>query len=117
MILLQVLFLFSVSSAAFSLDTEWWKHANIYEIYLKSFKDNDGDGIGDIKGVISKLDYLVEIGVDTIYLPPFYPSSGADGGYDITDYKAIDPIYGTMEDFELLMKEIKSRGKLITVSR
>ncbi|XP_065224385.1 maltase 1-like [Planococcus citri] len=99
-----------ISSGVLALDREWWKHATVYEIYLKSYKDSDGDGIGDIKGLISKLDYLAEIGVDTIYLVPFYPSSHTDGGYDITDYKGIDPVYGTIEDFELLMKEIKARG-------
>ena len=95
----------------FGLNTEWWRHANIYEIYLKSFKDSDGDGMGDIKGVISKLDYLVDIGVDTIYMPPFFTSPLVDGGYDISDYKGIDSNYGTMEDFEQLMKELKSRGR------
>ncbi|XP_065225150.1 maltase 1-like [Planococcus citri] len=93
-----------------ALDKTWWKHACIYEIYLKSFKDSDGDGIGDLKGLISKLNYLADIGIDTIYMPPFFPSSKADGGYDITDFKGIDPIFGTMEDFEQLMKEMKSRG-------
>ncbi|XP_065222181.1 maltase 2-like [Planococcus citri] len=105
-----VSFLFFVLEAAVALDTEWWKHATIYQIFLKSFKDNDGDGAGDIKGLISKLPYLTETGIDTVYIQPFYPSSGIDGGYDVTDYKAIDPIYGTMEDFEELMRETKSRG-------
>ena len=100
-----------ILSGSLALDREWWKHATLYEIYLRSFKDSDGDGVGDIKGLISKLDYLVEIGVDTIYLVPFFPSSGADCGYDITDYKGIDPQFGTMEDFEVLMKEIKARGE------
>ncbi|XP_065223126.1 maltase 1-like [Planococcus citri] len=99
-----------IISDVFALDKEWWKHANIYEIYLRSFKDSDGDGIGDINGLISKLDYLVYIGVDTLYLTPFYPSSMADGGYDITDYKEIDSVYGTMEDFEQLMKEMNKKG-------
>ncbi|XP_065225101.1 maltase A2-like [Planococcus citri] len=96
-------------SGAFAFDKDWWKHASIYQIYTRSFKDSDGDGIGDINGIISKLDYLVDIGVDTLYLNPFYPSAMADGGYDITDYKGIDPVYGTMEDFEKLIKELKSR--------
>ncbi|XP_065224274.1 maltase 1-like [Planococcus citri] len=99
----------TVICGVFSLDKEWWKHASIYEIYLRSFKDSDGDGIGDIQGLISKLDYLVEIGVDTIYMTPFYPSAMADGGYDVTDYKGIYHEYGTMDDFDQLMKEIKSR--------
>lgn len=107
----QIIILSSFIWCVSSLDTEWWKHASIYQIYPKSFKDSDGDGIGDFKGIISKLDYLVDIGIDTIYVNPFHPSSKADGGYDITNYKAVDPIYGTMEDFEQLMKELKSRGR------
>ncbi|XP_065223127.1 probable maltase [Planococcus citri] len=106
----QILFSSLVIAGVFGSDNEWWKHANIYEIYLRSFKDSDGDGIGDIKGLIFKLDYLVDIGVDTVYLTPFYPSSMADGGYDITDYKGIDSVYGTMQDFEELMKEMNAKG-------
>ena len=106
----KILSLLLTICGSFAIDKEWWKHATIYQIYPKSFKDSDGDGIGDFKGIISKLDYLAGIGVDTIYINPFHPSSGIDGGYDITDFKAIDPIYGTMEDFERLIKEMRSRG-------
>ncbi|XP_065224719.1 alpha-glucosidase-like [Planococcus citri] len=95
---------------ALALDTEWWKHATIYQIMLRSFQDSDGDGIGDIRGLISRLDYLVEIGVDTVYIMPFYPASGFDDGYDIKNFKEIDPVYGTMQDFEELMSEMQSRG-------
>ncbi|XP_065224400.1 maltase A2-like [Planococcus citri] len=95
---------------ALSLDTEWWKYGTIYQILLRSFQDSDGDGIGDIKGLMSRLDYLVEIGIDTVYIMPFYLASGVDTGYDIINYKKIDPDYGTMEDFEELMREMKSRG-------
>ncbi|XP_065223684.1 maltase 2-like [Planococcus citri] len=109
----QVSILLLFVSGVLTFDTDWWKHASIYEIYLKSFKDSDGDGIGDINGLISKLDYLVDIGIDTIYLAPFYPSPMVDGGYDITDFKGIEPTYGTMQDFERLIKEMKSRGLLL----
>ncbi|XP_065223167.1 maltase 2-like [Planococcus citri] len=93
-----------------AVDRNWWKHATMYEVFLKSFKDSNGDGIGDIKGVTSKLDYFVDIGVDTVWITPYFPSSGADGGYDITDFYGIDSTYGTMEDFDELMREMKRRG-------
>ena len=93
-----------------AIDKEWWKHASIYQIYLRSFQDSNGDGIGDFKGLTSRLDYLVDIGIDTVYIMPYYLSSWIDGGYDIIDYRAIDPVYGTMEDFEELMREMKARG-------
>src|SRR5579859_8251864 len=74
----------------------WWKHAVIYEIYPRSFQDSNGDGIGDINGIASRLDYLKDLGVDAIWITPMYPSPGVDYGYDIADYTAIDPEYGTM---------------------
>ncbi|XP_065224136.1 maltase A2-like [Planococcus citri] len=108
--LYQIVTLLTFVFGVLALDKEWWKHATIYQILLRSFQDSNGDGIGDIKGLISRLDYLKDIGIDTVYIMPFYPSSGIDGGYDIVDYKGIDPAYGTMEDFEELMREMKSRG-------
>ncbi|XP_065222155.1 maltase 2-like [Planococcus citri] len=97
-------------SSCWSVDRTWWKYATMYEVFLKSFKDSNGDGIGDLKGITSKLDYFVDIGVDTIWVTPFYPSSGADAGYDITDFCGIDSTYGTMADFEQLLREMKLRG-------
>jgi len=88
---------------------EWWKHAVIYEIYPRSFQDSDGDGIGDIKGITSRLDYLHDLGIDAIWITPMYPSPGVDYGYDISDYTAIDPVYGTMADFDRLVSEAKKR--------
>ena len=79
---------------------EWWRHAVIYEIYPRSFQDSDGDGVGDIKGITSRLDYLHDLGIDAIWITPMYPSPGIDYGYDISDYTAIDPLYGTMADFD-----------------
>src|SRR5580658_10797448 len=89
---------------------EWWRHAVIYEIYPRSFQDSDGDGIGDIKGIASRLDYLHDLGVDAIWITPMYPSPGVDYGYDISDYTAIDPAYGTMADFDTLVAEAKKRN-------
>jgi alpha-glucosidase len=89
---------------------EWWKHAVIYEIYPRSFQDTDGNGIGDLKGIIARLDYLHELGIDAIWLTPMYPSPGVDYGYDISDYTAIEPMYGTMADFDTLVAEAKKRG-------
>jgi alpha-glucosidase len=89
---------------------EWWRHAVIYEIYPRSFQDSDGDGIGDIKGITSRLDYLHDLGIDAIWITPMYPSPGIDYGYDISDYTAIDPLYGSMADFDNLVAEAKKRG-------
>jgi alpha-glucosidase len=88
----------------------WWKHGVIYEIYPRSFQDTDGDGIGDIKGITSRLDYIKDLGVDAIWITPMYPSPQIDFGYDISDYVAIDPQYGTMADFEHMTAEAKRRN-------
>lgn len=88
----------------------YWKESIIYEIYPRSFKDSNGDGIGDLPGILSKIDYLSELGIDTVWLTPIYASPDIDHGYDISDYYAIQPEYGTMEDFELLLKELHQRG-------
>jgi len=91
-------------------DSQWWKHAVIYEIYPRSFGDSNGDGIGDLKGIIDHLDYLQGLGVDAIWMTPFYPSPQVDFGYDISDYGAIDPQYGTMADFDRLVAEARKRN-------
>ena len=88
----------------------WWKEAVAYQVYPRSFNDSNGDGIGDLPGLIEKLDYLKTLGVDYIWMTPFYVSPQKDNGYDIADYYKIDPRYGTMEDFEELVKEAKSRN-------
>ena len=87
----------------------WWKKATVYQIYPKSFKDSNNDGIGDINGIIEKLDYLYYLGVDLLWLTPMYVSPQRDNGYDIEDYYNIDPKYGTMSDFEKLLKEAHKR--------
>jgi alpha-glucosidase len=89
--------------------TEWWRHAVIYELYPRSFQDSNGDGVGDLKGITSRLDYLHDLGIDAIWITPMYPSPGIDYGYDISDYVAIDPLYGSMEDFDKLVAEAKKR--------
>ncbi len=90
--------------------TEFWKSGTVYQIYPRSFCDSDGDGVGDIKGIISKLDYLQSLGIDIIWLSPVYKSPNDDNGYDISDYKDIQPEFGTMADFDLLLSEAKARG-------
>ena len=88
----------------------WWDHAVLYEIYPRSFQDSNGDGIGDINGITSRLDYLKDLGIDAIWITPMYPSPGVDYGYDISNYTAIDPEYGTMADFDHMVAEAKTRG-------
>ncbi|MFY9937226.1 MAG: alpha-glucosidase [Silvibacterium sp.] len=88
----------------------WWKHALIYEIYPRSFQDSNGDGVGDLKGITQRLDYLQTLGVDAIWLSPIYPSPQVDFGYDISDYENVDPQYGTLADFDQLVAEAKKRN-------
>ncbi len=95
---------------ATSSTKKWWKNAVVYQIYPRSFCDSNGDGIGDIPGIISKLHYLKSLGVDVIWLSPVYPSPGYDNGYDISDYKGINPEFGTMEDMEKLISRAKRLG-------
>src|SRR5882757_4351505 len=90
--------------------TVWWKRGIIYQIYPRSFQDSNGDGIGDLAGIIARLDYLVQLGVDAIWISPIYPSPMADFGYDVADYCGIDPIFGTMEDFKRLLAEVHNCG-------
>lgn len=89
---------------------EWWKDTLVYQIYPRSFQDSNGDGIGDIPGIISRLDHLQELGAGAIWLSPVYPSPNDDNGYDISDYKNINPEYGTLEDMDRLILESKRRG-------
>ncbi|XP_063360941.1 maltase 1-like [Cydia amplana] len=104
------LVLVAVLAAVAASDADWHESALIYQIYPRSFKDSDGDGIGDLNGITSKLSYLAHTGVDAIWLSPIYKSPMYDFGYDITDYRAIAPEFGTMEDFDNLMAEAKKLG-------
>ncbi|MCP8617922.1 alpha,alpha-phosphotrehalase [Salirhabdus salicampi] len=92
------------------MDQQWWKNAVVYQIYPKSFNDTTGNGVGDIQGIIDKLDYLQELGVDVVWLTPIYKSPQNDNGYDIADYFDIHEEYGTMEDFDRLLDEAHQRG-------
>lgn len=92
------------------MEKDWWKGKVAYQIYPKSFKDSNGDGVGDLKGITEKLDYLQDLGIDILWLSPVYKSPFIDQGYDISDYYAIDPLFGSMEDMEELIAEGKKRG-------
>lgn len=87
----------------------WWQSAVIYEVYPRSFQDSNGDGIGDLDGIIQRLDYLVKLGVDAIWVAPMYRSPMADFGYDVADYCDVDPIFGTMRDLDRLLEEAHRR--------
>jgi len=91
-------------------DVPWWQHAVFYEIYPRSFTDSNNDGIGDLRGITSKLGYLKDLGIDAIWLTPCYPSPQVDFGYDVSDYKNIDPVYGTLKDFDRLEREASKQG-------
>ena len=97
-----------VQGAAFGDD--WWQHGVIYQIYPRSFADSDRNGIGDLPGIIAKLDYLADLGVDAIWLSPIYPSPGLDVGYDVSDHTAVDPVFGGEADFDRLVAEAHARG-------
>lgn len=92
------------------MKNKWWKSAVIYQIYPRSFQDTNGDGIGDIPGILSRLDYLEKLGINAIWLSPVYESPNEDNGYDISDYRKIGAEYGTMADMDLLIKEARQRG-------
>ncbi len=92
------------------IDKKWWKEAVVYQIYPRSFKDTDGDGVGDLKGIIEKLDYIKSLGITTVWLNPIYGSPNADNGYDISDYQTIMKEFGTMNDFDNLLKGMHERG-------
>ena len=89
---------------------KWWHKSVVYQIYPRSFKDTNNDGIGDIPGIIEKLDYLVTLGIDVIWLSPVYKSQMVDNGYDISDYQNIDEIFGSLDDMDKLIKEANKRG-------
>ncbi|MBQ9573923.1 MAG: glucohydrolase, partial [Synergistaceae bacterium] len=93
----------------FSKKLKWWQSGAVYQVYPKSFLDTDGSGTGDIKGITSKLDYLHGLGVNAVWITPVYPSPMVDNGYDISDYTAIGENFGTMNDFDELMREAGRR--------
>jgi alpha-glucosidase len=91
-------------------DQNWWRHGIFYQIYPRSFQDSDGDGVGDIKGILARLPYLISLGIDAVWLSPIYPSPMADFGYDISDYTGVDPLFGDMVDFDTLMSAVHAAG-------
>jgi alpha-glucosidase len=95
--------------------SEWWRNAVVYEIYVRSFADANGDGVGDLEGIRTRLDYLAELGVDAIWLTPFFPSPGADHGYDVSDYKGVDPQFGTLADFDALLAGAHARDIRVVI--
>jgi len=96
------------STASPTAADPWWRHAVIYEVYPRSFQDSNGDGVGDLNGIARRLDYLESLGVDAIWITPFYPSPEVDFGYDISDYEAVDPLYGTLADFDRLLAQARA---------
>jgi alpha-glucosidase len=93
----------------------WWRSAVIYQVYIRSFADSDGDGIGDLGGVRSRLDYLRDLGVDALWLTPFYPSPQADAGYDVADYREVDPRFGTLAEFDALLRDCHARALRVII--
>ncbi|MET0354615.1 MAG: glycoside hydrolase family 13 protein [Plantibacter flavus] len=96
-------------------DATWWRQAAVYQIYPRSFADADGDGLGDLPGIRSRVGYLADLGIDAVWLSPFYPSALADGGYDVADYRDVDPRLGTLEDFDELIVALHERGIRVIV--
>ena len=91
---------------------EWWRDAVFYEIYVRSFADSNGDGVGDLPGITQRLPYLRELGIDAIWLTPFYPSPGVDHGYDVSNYVDVDSLFGTLTDLDELLADAKRTADL-----
>ena len=101
----------AVEGRSSSRAAQWWRDAVVYQVYVRSFADANGDGVGDLAGVRDRLSYLRDLGVDALWFSPWYPSPMADSGYDISDYRSIDPNFGTLEEAELLIAEARAKGR------
>ena len=104
-------------TAATRSASPWWKGAAIYQIYPRSFADSNGDGIGDLRGVTGKLDYVRSLGVDAIWLSPFFVSPMRDFGYDVADYCGVDPVFGTLGDFDALAERAHALGLKVIIDQ
>src|SRR5258708_19045 len=99
-----------LTTSARSSTLPWWQRGVIYHLYPRSFQDSNGDGVGDLQGIIARLDYLTWLGVDALWLSPIFPSPMVDFGYDIADYGNVDPLFGDLETFERLLEQAHRRG-------
>src|SRR5690606_1572649 len=99
------------------IDMDWWRGAVIYQIYPRSYQDQNGDGVGDLVGITSRLDYVADLGVDAIWLSPVFTSPMKDFGYDVADYRGIDPCFGTLEDFDHLVQKAHSLGLKVIIDQ
>jgi alpha-glucosidase len=104
-----------LASATNDVTPPWWRQATVYQIYPRSFADANADGIGDLPGITSRIDYLASLGIDAVWLSPFYPSALADGGYDVADYRDVDPRLGTLDDFDEMLAALHERGIRVVV--
>ena len=93
----------------------WWRPSVVYQVYPRSFADSNGDGVGDLPGLIGRLDHIQTLGADVVWVSPFYPSPQADNGYDISDYQDVDPLFGTLADVDRLIAELHSRGMKLVI--
>jgi alpha-glucosidase len=96
-------------------DANWWRGAVIYQVYPRSFQDSSGDGIGDLVGIARRMDYIAELGVDAIWISPFYTSPMRDFGCDVSDYCSVDPMFGSLADFDLIIAEAHNRGLKVMI--
>src|SRR5512135_3685135 len=104
-----------MTSATAAAARPWWRGAVIYQVYPRSFLDTNGDGIGDLPGITARLDHIAGLGVDAVWISPFFKSPMADYGYDVSDYRTVDPIFGSNADFEQLIAEAHSRGLKVII--
>ena len=99
------------------MSSPWWQGATLYQIYPRSFQDSNGDGIGDLAGITDRLPYVASLGVDGIWLSPFFLSPMRDFGYDVTDHRQVDPIFGTLEDFDALIRRAHGLGLKVVIDQ